>query len=132
MGFTPGPWRIETRSGSQVIEADDRDNWICWAGYVDADDPPSIGNARLISAAPDLLEVCVGLLGLLQLIGSRSDVCDDIRHATTNNHRVLAAQAAIAKARGVLPTPIEPDGYTTPDDALVSRPLEPTDREPLR
>lgn len=57
-------------------------------------------NARLIAAAPDLLDGCNALLGLLQLISHRFDVSDQLRDVLLTNYRVNEAKAAIAKARG--------------------------------
>lgn len=61
MTFTPGPWRIRARAGSS-----------CWVLPVEDDEPPVAqlydvnpeidGNARLIAAAPDLLDACIGYL----------------------------------------------------------------------
>ena len=55
-------------------------------------------NAHLVAAAPDLLNGCRALLGLLQLISGRDDVSDDLREVLRTNHRVEEAEAAIAKA----------------------------------
>lgn len=58
---TPGPWRI-TGSKTKYIEAPLRDGWeqeVCAVGPTEADNGYGIqheANARLIAAAPDLLE----------------------------------------------------------------------------
>jgi hypothetical protein len=57
-------------------------------------------HARLFAAAPDLLNGCNSLLGLIHLISSRSDFPPDIKLLLANNHRIIDAQAAIAKATG--------------------------------
>jgi hypothetical protein len=57
-------------------------------------------NARLIAAAPDLLDGCNALLGLLQLLSHRDDISDDVREFLTKGHRIDEAEAAVAKATG--------------------------------
>lgn len=68
MNFTPGPWVFEYRSGDHPLS--DRSGWGCeglWAvdgGLILGDDigwdggyeGPNEANARLIAAAPELLE----------------------------------------------------------------------------
>lgn len=54
-------------------------------------------NARLVAAAPDLLDGCNALLGLIQLVCDRDDMPAAIREALTTSHRVDEARAALAK-----------------------------------
>lgn len=57
-------------------------------------------DAALVAAAPDLLDGCRALLGLLTLLDARDDLPADVRTAIRDSHRVEEAQAAIAKAEG--------------------------------
>jgi hypothetical protein len=54
----------------------------------------------LIAAAPELLDACKGLLGLLQLVAGRSDCPPAMRDIFETNHRAVDARAAVAKAEG--------------------------------
>jgi hypothetical protein len=79
---TPGPWHVE-------------DDQTIWAGHklvavAARPNVPMTANARLIAAAPDLLEACQTLATLL-------DTDDWI---ATGRLSVKQAQAAIAKATG--------------------------------
>lgn len=91
---TPGEWRVNTagtgKNGVIVIDEiyvyapGDNDDVAIASDIIDpATSEPSIANARLISAAPDLLET-------LQAI-----VNDGL-----STSRIAAAKAAIAKATG--------------------------------
>ena len=113
-GFTPGPWRINSR-GSQVgpkSEADDQSfGMIMPVAYLEEFDWPDAheANARLISAAPELLEA-------LELLSQSAPAasCEMFHHEkkdrhtfieecpalTRYEHACLKARAAIAKARG--------------------------------
>ena len=84
---TPGPWQVEfghtqQLSGSvywQVHDGSDAIacNQFCWAGNAEA-------NARLIAAAPDLLDALMSADGLLRQLG----------------HSLPNVKDAIAKAEG--------------------------------
>ena len=66
------------------------------------DDDEMCANARLIAAAPDLLEALQALVNgsLLDRSGNRDDDgLSDAEHPSLK-HRVIAARAAIAKATG--------------------------------
>lgn len=79
-GFTPGPWG-DNRNPIIVRGL----TWIASANY-----PTDIGdaNARLIAAAPDLLEALRGLLAV------------DAGAGGTRFYAKIAARAAISKATG--------------------------------
>lgn len=55
----------------------------------------------VMAAAPELRDALLGMLGLVQLIRSRDDLSPDIRESLMNNHRIAAAQDALAKAEGI-------------------------------
>ena len=86
---TPGPWHAYSGLGVDVVNADE--------GRIEVvelrSQPPDtrVANARLIAAAPDMLEVCEELLKAYNI-----DICDAIAYKPA----VEMARAAIAKARG--------------------------------
>ena len=84
---TPGPWECDP-IGHEVYETD-RDTVIATLPLV-----RSIADARLIAAAPDLLESVYSLLK----IASRNELLD----LMTKEEKTAAhyARAALAKARG--------------------------------
>lgn len=55
---------------------------------------------RLEAAAPDLLNGCKALLGLLQLLANREDIPEHIHAYLTRGHLIDEARAAVAKAEG--------------------------------
>lgn len=57
-----------------------------------------LANARLIAAAPELLDGCNALLGLIQLISGRDDLTPELREVLRTNHRIAEGEAAVAKA----------------------------------
>ena len=91
---TPGPWEIQRDSGLHIYITQPSDTPNRVPGYYaeirrfTTDSEQVEANARLIAAAPDLLEACEQLLKLVDLL---SPVEGD-------THR--KAQRAIAKARG--------------------------------
>jgi hypothetical protein len=98
--FTPGPWLV-------VADGDDDEGYTVVAGPHEdpiaipqcaLDDATEIANARLIAAAPDLLNGCRALLGLIQLISGRDDIASELQEVLGSNHRIAEAEAAIAKA----------------------------------
>ena len=91
---TPGPWSLSPAEDG-VIEAQDGEDFICVAV---AGNPEAacrqrdLANARLIAAAPDLLEALRNLVGGIDA-SARGAVLRDARE-------MIAARAAIAKATG--------------------------------
>ena len=87
---TPGPWKIDGESDRVIVAHDGETLAQTYFVYGDRDRqyPQSIANARLIAAAPDLLEAC---RFALSIIGHPDD-------AGTN-----AIADAIAKAEGLAP-----------------------------
>lgn len=103
--FTPGPWLID--QGSFVYALNENGTNVFWAhvqpgshadGYRKFTDTPKAeveANARLIAAAPELLEalewaMSSGRFNYVQRTSSNSGFCDSVDKA----------RAAIAKARG--------------------------------
>lgn len=104
-GHTKGPWRVE--EGTTLVwgacNPDDLTNYgmgypvaecritpiSSWAKGPDSDEGEA--NARLIAAAPDLLEVAKRLASLEH---------EDMGRAFPSREDIAAARAAIAKAEG--------------------------------
>lgn len=90
-GHTPGPWFI---SGKGTIrygngKADPKGGWIADAHWRNRE-----ANARLIAAAPELLEALTAMTARLSLYAGPNQV-----HAGEHDKALLAmANAAIAKA----------------------------------
>lgn len=89
---TQGPWDAPEMSpdGKRIIVTGGSDEWERMGCEIDSDDccsETAMANARLIAAAPELLDALVGLLGCI-----RETRGPDSRAAE------LAAYAAIAKA----------------------------------
>jgi hypothetical protein len=114
---TPGPWRIveeppctwsngEVDHGGFRIDADGieqlayiwRNSRRWGTDHEPFGAPQAEGNARLIAAAPELLEALLGMIGLVELI--IPTLKGEQKGTMSTNHRVLAAGIAIAKARG--------------------------------
>lgn len=100
--YSSGPWvtrRHRSHAESTVIrEADGvpiaEVDPVNGYGY----HPETTANARLIAAAPELLDGCNALLGLLQLVSGRDDLTPELREVLRSNHRIAEAEAAVAKA----------------------------------
>lgn len=103
IAHTPGPWEavmnVPTAAipGHIIYTADDihRPIALLWEGGGTHGKPTQVANARLIGAAPDLLEACKALLGIIHSQVACVDSKFDIGIAT--------ARAAIAKAEGRQP-----------------------------
>jgi hypothetical protein len=109
---TPGPWflepNLEPMGGclSRAVMA--QDTFVAYALFDDEDDDAAEANARLIAAAPELLEAArAGLLSLEANIEAREAdhanySFDTAKDATLVlwRERAAAIRAAIAKARG--------------------------------
>jgi len=88
--FTKGPWSwIPSHFGSHILIGSDK-NIVCSDGSADGEYPPDIdvtgADARLISAAPDLLEALVMARYHVSISGTGEELAK--------------VEAAIAKAKG--------------------------------
>ena len=96
---TPFPWRYQVMGseGCRIFpDTGDKREDIKYIAIVDGRDlPTNTANARLIAAAPDLLEACKVALSRLDLLA------DDFDVYSQGSTDVL--RAAIAKAEGVKP-----------------------------
>lgn len=99
MNHSPGPWKVEGEEDSvsypAVVAADDTE--VClFCG--DTDRPTRYANARLIAAAPDLLEAALEALTDLALVlatAEHSSVCRCPKCVTA-----AKLLAAVRKAKG--------------------------------
>ena len=112
---TPGPWRlkvggnfgnsIEGFSGKNFDELDDGFRTICNyqscepTGKRVAEDANALANARLIAAAPELLEALQKFIDYEKAMDSRDDVSGMLIYAEFSS----MARAALAKATGAQP-----------------------------
>jgi hypothetical protein len=95
---TPAPWSIEgfdhvfagERNYDLMVLGADRETIVaqCVADH----------NADIIRAAPELLDGCNAMLGLVQLLLDRDDLSPELRRVLTTNHRIDEAKAAVTKA----------------------------------
>lgn len=95
---TPGPWVVEENSSPPLIWGNDYEKPVAevelhrsYADYVDGE---AQANARLIAAAPDMLEA------LENLVAKYNAMQDGNIGAQLTNGDFFAARAAIAKAKG--------------------------------
>jgi hypothetical protein len=115
-GHTPGPWElVPPKPSSEWRDESELDlggfkageEWICTFGdstnfYPSEGSPPSEANARLIAAAPELLEALEQLStwvsrAIVPEYGPRKPMPENCRKA------LEASQSAIAKATGAQP-----------------------------
>lgn len=97
---TPGPWQAALERGCHGVIAstlpEGRANFVAIVGN-DGDnperEPERFANARLIAAAPELLEAWVALVGHFELF-------DREYLSRRLNEKLDAGRAAIAKAKG--------------------------------
>lgn len=95
MSHTPGPWVVGERKGCHTPI--DSDSWFGLAKVVTRmggsrkDEPTGVANARLIAAAPELLEALEALVA-----------CITETRGPNANDAVTAARTVIAKAKGEL------------------------------
>jgi len=81
---TPGPWKMSTDAMGSQVKGKIGGEWITVADQLDE------GDARLIAAAPELLEALETVVRALE----------NISISWGAHHEVETARAAIAKARG--------------------------------
>ncbi len=88
---TPGPWEVAyyDKNGQAVVKSEHIEIATCWHHCVGAIEKEMKANARLIAAAPELLEALKGILAVASVR------IDDPRIAQWD-----AARAAIAIATG--------------------------------
>jgi|688.fasta_scaffold1401594_2 hypothetical protein len=92
--YTPGPWWVGEKKSGYVAQIQIQPAIAISWGAIDEEEADA--NARLIAAAPDLLEALELLIDDLALRAKlRGDDCLDV-----SDGRLYKAQKAIAKAKG--------------------------------
>lgn len=107
---TPGRWTATRENDREwMVAADDGRTWKSVATVTANDDGASTvtpeeaeANARLISAAPNLLRACEQLLEeyIEDVLAGEDTSCGCQSDGPENRCGICAARAAIAKARG--------------------------------
>ena len=96
---TPGPWILHADSRRIESVAVEGRHGIPLTTICTFPNPSFIWdayNARLICAAPELLDALQGVVGLVQLLSARDDLRAD-RDAILSNHRMIEAERVLAK-----------------------------------
>lgn len=91
---TPGPWTVSTILPTVVIQDNDEERWICQLPLT----PEGVANARLIAAAPRMLEALRKLVNEAAGFLALSDL---ERHGMTNSR---CLRDRIEQARDVIAT----------------------------
>lgn len=106
MNHTPGPWLIDHIRGRYRVRINGR-GWGSLARVIvrmdgDVEDSPEgMANARLIAAAPDLLEACLRALPFLQALrDGLSENAPDHDPRLYKQAAIDMIEAAVAKVRG--------------------------------
>ena len=103
MKGTPGPWRVRTNNsqlyreigGAYFISGPNNE----WIARLTDETEPRLANARLIAAAPDLLEASTNLVGAIRILENLSAEGKDTDDAWSEVvSELLETQAVIAKA----------------------------------
>jgi len=92
MKHTPGPWNIRKNYDGEIYIQTNSTTGVYSITILCQNEDELMANAHLISAAPDLLEACIGLIGIL--------TPKQYSKQFPNIYR--KAKAAIAKAEGGL------------------------------
>jgi hypothetical protein len=100
---TKGPWRIETRHGPLDVFGADR-QFVCEVGFQldNGDDEREAADARLIAAAPDMLDALKSLVAANEAWNREVAAIVGREPGWTDSY-LDAARAAIAKAEGGAP-----------------------------
>lgn len=102
MSHTPGPWSLSTESVYATRVDGPDGNKVALAQYLLSEGrsiPEAIANARLISAAPDLLEALERVIAPLEIAVKLSSWRQDPTPGECSR-ALEGAKAAIAKAKG--------------------------------
>ncbi len=99
---TPGPWVLDKRSAGTFEVWPDTDEDCSSIAIVHADDEDEGMNARLIAAAPDLLEACIEVRRSMGKLRKQYGLTEDDSNqewlGPQLHHMEDALEAAIAKA----------------------------------
>jgi hypothetical protein len=101
MSHTPGPWHVDDVANFCAFSADGKRVSYCYSAHSDRSDEEAAANARLIAAAPELLEACKEQIIRLTDLFDRHERPTYNRDAQSDLDLILASGlAAIAKAEG--------------------------------
>jgi hypothetical protein len=98
---TPGPWRIG--NATEVHAPDGARIVMCCQTHDDAESDHSEANARLIAAAPDLLDAAMEMAMLFEnalrfgAIDNRLILAESIRNILSRHHATIAKATGAAK-----------------------------------
>lgn len=102
-GFTPGPWRMDHDGSNWMVVTDDYPEMVDVWGFNGMPAVEVVANARLIAAAPELLEALSAIVERIDYYASLKDEgkpnIEDWAY-TYSSTDMIEARAAIAKARG--------------------------------
>lgn len=91
---TEGPWTVDRldRNGQAVVKAEHIEVATCWHHCVGSIEKEMYANARLIAAAPDLLEA------LILMVRTHDEPAETLIQEAKEQQWLAKARAAIAKA----------------------------------
>jgi len=97
MAHTPGPWRIDEKTGVVIADHptghDGADNLEYYGGHLVCESVQWEGNRRIIAAAPDLLSAAKAALFALKIVNSREP-------GTNEQGAIDILEEVIAKSTG--------------------------------
>jgi hypothetical protein len=100
--YTPGPWKVIDGDQHDHVFAEEFPNKRICNVFSGLQCPSGAANARLIAAAPELLEACRAAMRILPLWGGND--CPEDDHLFEENKALFMMQQkfieAIAKAEG--------------------------------
>ena len=85
---TKGEWTVKRERGYD-IDVTNRDGDICWLGLSDFIDETKLANAKLIAAAPDLLEELVTLLSNIDEMGNTGEDMMELRNYLSDARKAI-------------------------------------------
>ena len=97
---TPGPWRYNIETGYRKIDVVTAENANLIAELPFSGSMAPEANARLIAAAPDMLEALEAVIGSHEALVIKDKPLPDARFETVSTEAIAAARAALAKAEG--------------------------------
>ena len=103
MSHTPGPWHCHTNGSEFSVTAEDHNGATCYLARIDKfrtrhGDYADEANAKLIAAAPELLEACKALGDYLAFMSSTGNKRYPFKPSPEGVHKLVLLRAAIAKA----------------------------------
>ncbi len=93
MSHTPGPWEVDSAHGTDAVYVLSENHLIAHV-IAHGDGTDDAANARLIAAAPDLLEACQAALEIAEALHPRGS-CDGCRMCPLELEMAPALRAAL-------------------------------------